>query len=99
MSICRENRARRSYPDKKSLRRVFFHRSVVLRFFARNVLEKCANNDVDVRAKGSYRGLLHGIPYGADAYVAPSSDDDNGLLSNLTGHPAVVVSNGFDEKG
>jgi len=34
-----------------------------------------------------------------DVYVAPSSDDDNGLLTNLTGHPAVVVPNGFDEKG
>jgi Asp-tRNA(Asn)/Glu-tRNA(Gln) amidotransferase A subunit family amidase len=34
-----------------------------------------------------------------DVYVAPSSDDDNGLLANLTGHPAVVVPNGFDEKG
>ena len=34
-----------------------------------------------------------------DVYIAPSSDDDNGLLTNLTGHPAVVVPNGFDEKG
>jgi Asp-tRNA(Asn)/Glu-tRNA(Gln) amidotransferase A subunit family amidase len=34
-----------------------------------------------------------------DVYVAPSSDDDNGLLTNLTGHPAVVVPTGFDEKG
>jgi Asp-tRNA(Asn)/Glu-tRNA(Gln) amidotransferase A subunit family amidase len=34
-----------------------------------------------------------------DVYVAPSSDEDNGLLTNLTGHPAVVVPNGFDEKG
>jgi Asp-tRNA(Asn)/Glu-tRNA(Gln) amidotransferase A subunit family amidase len=34
-----------------------------------------------------------------DVYVAPSSDDDNELLTNLTGHPAVVVPNGFDEKG
>jgi Asp-tRNA(Asn)/Glu-tRNA(Gln) amidotransferase A subunit family amidase len=34
-----------------------------------------------------------------DVYVAPSLDDDNGLLTNLTGHPAVVVPNGFDEKG
>ena len=34
-----------------------------------------------------------------DVYVVPSSDDDNGLLTNLTGHPAVVVPNGFDEKG
>jgi len=34
-----------------------------------------------------------------DVYVAPSFADDNGLLTNLTGHPAVVVPNGFDEKG
>jgi Asp-tRNA(Asn)/Glu-tRNA(Gln) amidotransferase A subunit family amidase len=34
-----------------------------------------------------------------DVYVAPSSSDDNGLLTNLTGHPAVVVPTGFDEKG
>jgi Asp-tRNA(Asn)/Glu-tRNA(Gln) amidotransferase A subunit family amidase len=34
-----------------------------------------------------------------DVYVAPSSDDDNELLTNLTGHPAMVVPNGFNEKG
>jgi len=34
-----------------------------------------------------------------DVYVASSEDDDNGLLTNLTGHPAVVVPDGFDEKG
>ena len=34
-----------------------------------------------------------------DVYVAPTSDDDNELLTNLTGHPAVVVPNGFNEKG
>jgi Asp-tRNA(Asn)/Glu-tRNA(Gln) amidotransferase A subunit family amidase len=34
-----------------------------------------------------------------DVYVAPSSDDDNELLTNLTGHPALVVPNGFNEKG
>jgi Asp-tRNA(Asn)/Glu-tRNA(Gln) amidotransferase A subunit family amidase len=34
-----------------------------------------------------------------DVYVAPSSDDNNVLLTNLTGYPAVVVPNGFDEKG
>jgi Asp-tRNA(Asn)/Glu-tRNA(Gln) amidotransferase A subunit family amidase len=34
-----------------------------------------------------------------DVYVAPSFDGDDGLLTNLTGHPAVVVPNGFDEKG
>ncbi len=34
-----------------------------------------------------------------DVYIAPTSDDDNELLTNLTGHPAVVVPNGFNEKG
>jgi Asp-tRNA(Asn)/Glu-tRNA(Gln) amidotransferase A subunit family amidase len=34
-----------------------------------------------------------------DVYVTPSADDDNSLLTNLTGHPAVVVPTGFDEKG
>jgi Asp-tRNA(Asn)/Glu-tRNA(Gln) amidotransferase A subunit family amidase len=34
-----------------------------------------------------------------DVYVAPSFGGDDGLLTNLTGHPAVVVPNGFDEKG
>jgi Asp-tRNA(Asn)/Glu-tRNA(Gln) amidotransferase A subunit family amidase len=30
-----------------------------------------------------------------DVYVAPSLVGDNMLLTNLTGHPAVVVPNGF----
>lgn len=34
-----------------------------------------------------------------DVYVAPSFGGANLLLTNLTGHPAVVVPNGFDEKG
>ncbi|NIP60943.1 MAG: amidase, partial [Gemmatimonadetes bacterium] len=34
-----------------------------------------------------------------DVYVAPSGHDPNGLLTNLTGHPAVVVPTGFDEEG
>ncbi|RME84519.1 MAG: amidase [Caldilineae bacterium] len=34
-----------------------------------------------------------------DVYVAPSLQGDNLLLTNLTGHPAVVVPNGFDEEG
>ncbi len=32
-------------------------------------------------------------------YVAPSFGGNNLLLTNLTGHPAVVVPNGFSEKG
>ncbi len=34
-----------------------------------------------------------------DVYVAPSFGSDNLLLTNLTGHPAVVVPNGLDKKG
>jgi len=32
---------------------------------------------------------------GFDAYIAPSFGGDNLLLTNLTGHPAAVVPNGF----
>jgi len=34
-----------------------------------------------------------------DLYVAPSWEGDNNLLTNLTGHPCVVLPNGFSEKG
>jgi Asp-tRNA(Asn)/Glu-tRNA(Gln) amidotransferase A subunit family amidase len=34
-----------------------------------------------------------------DLYVAPSFGGDNLLLTNLTGHPCVVLPNGFDEEG
>lgn len=34
-----------------------------------------------------------------DVYVAPSFAEGNLLLTNLTGHPAVVLPDGFDEKG
>jgi Asp-tRNA(Asn)/Glu-tRNA(Gln) amidotransferase A subunit family amidase len=34
-----------------------------------------------------------------DAYVAPSFGGDNLLLTNLTGHPAVVLPNGFRKDG
>ncbi len=36
---------------------------------------------------------------GIDVYIAPSFGGSNLLLTNLTGHPAVVVPNGFNEKG
>ena len=32
-------------------------------------------------------------------YVAPSWEGDNNLLTNLTGHPCVVLPNGFSDKG
>jgi Asp-tRNA(Asn)/Glu-tRNA(Gln) amidotransferase A subunit family amidase len=34
-----------------------------------------------------------------DVYIAPSRGGDNLLLTNLTGHPSVVVPAGFDDKG
>lgn len=34
-----------------------------------------------------------------DLYIAPSWEGDNLLLTNLTGHPCVVLPNGFSEKG
>jgi Asp-tRNA(Asn)/Glu-tRNA(Gln) amidotransferase A subunit family amidase len=34
-----------------------------------------------------------------DAYIVPSFGGDNLLLTNLTGHPCVVLPNGFEEDG
>jgi len=34
-----------------------------------------------------------------EVYVAPSFGGDDLLLTNLTGHPCVVVPNGFDQEG
>jgi Asp-tRNA(Asn)/Glu-tRNA(Gln) amidotransferase A subunit family amidase len=34
-----------------------------------------------------------------DLYIAPSWEGDNLLLTNLTGHPCVVVPNGFSQNG
>jgi len=34
-----------------------------------------------------------------DVYVSPSFQGDNLLLTNLTGHPCVVVPDGFDKNG
>lgn len=34
-----------------------------------------------------------------DLYIAPSWEGDNLLLTNLTGHPCVVVPNGFSDVG
>ncbi len=36
---------------------------------------------------------------GVDVWVSPSFGGSNLLLTNLTGHPCVVLPNGFDEKG
>ena len=34
-----------------------------------------------------------------DVYVSPSFGGDNLLLTNLTGHPCVVLPNGFTAEG
>jgi Asp-tRNA(Asn)/Glu-tRNA(Gln) amidotransferase A subunit family amidase len=34
-----------------------------------------------------------------DVYVAPTRVGDNLLLTNLTGHPCVVIPNGFRQEG
>lgn len=34
-----------------------------------------------------------------DVFITPSYGGNNLLITNLTGHPAVVVPNGFDDKG
>lgn len=34
-----------------------------------------------------------------DLYVSPSWEGDNNLLTNLTGHPCIVLPNGFSDKG
>jgi Asp-tRNA(Asn)/Glu-tRNA(Gln) amidotransferase A subunit family amidase len=34
-----------------------------------------------------------------DVYIAPSFGGNNLLLTNLTGHPCVVLPNGFDDEG
>jgi len=40
-------------------------------------------------------GEMAKIMEAVDVYVVPSFGGDNELLTNLTGHPAVVVPNGF----
>lgn len=34
-----------------------------------------------------------------DLFLAPSDEGNSSLLTNLSGHPCVVVPNGFSEKG
>jgi Asp-tRNA(Asn)/Glu-tRNA(Gln) amidotransferase A subunit family amidase len=38
---------------------------------------------------------MHEIMEDIDVYVAPANRGDNSLLTNLTGHPAIAVPNGF----
>lgn len=39
------------------------------------------------------------LMYKINIYIAPSWEGDNLLLTNLTGHPCVVLPNGFSEDG
>jgi Asp-tRNA(Asn)/Glu-tRNA(Gln) amidotransferase A subunit family amidase len=39
------------------------------------------------------------IMEGIDVYIAPTFQGDNLLLTNLTGHPCVVIPNGFTAEG
>ncbi len=41
---------------------------------------------------------MHKLMSEVDVYVAPSRVGNNLLLTNLTGHPAVVLPNGFNKK-
>jgi Asp-tRNA(Asn)/Glu-tRNA(Gln) amidotransferase A subunit family amidase len=42
---------------------------------------------------------MHRVVSSVDAYIAPSLVGDNLLLTNLTGHPCVVLPNGFTDAG
>jgi len=42
---------------------------------------------------------MHDSLQAIDLYVSPSFGGSNLLLTNLTGHPCVVLPNGFNEKG
>jgi Asp-tRNA(Asn)/Glu-tRNA(Gln) amidotransferase A subunit family amidase len=42
---------------------------------------------------------MHRVVSSVDAYIAPSLVGDNLLLTNLTGHPCVVLPNGFNDAG
>jgi len=42
---------------------------------------------------------MHRVMADIDVYLSPSFGGGNLLLTNLTGHPCVVLPNGFDENG
>jgi Asp-tRNA(Asn)/Glu-tRNA(Gln) amidotransferase A subunit family amidase len=42
---------------------------------------------------------MHQVMADVDVYVSPTFGGGNLLLTNMTGHPCVVLPNGFDEKG
>jgi Asp-tRNA(Asn)/Glu-tRNA(Gln) amidotransferase A subunit family amidase len=44
-------------------------------------------------------GKMQDLMERVDVYLAPSWEGDNLLLTNLTGHPCIVLPNGFSEEG
>jgi Asp-tRNA(Asn)/Glu-tRNA(Gln) amidotransferase A subunit family amidase len=44
-------------------------------------------------------GAMHAAMAGIDVLVAPTSGGNQLLLTNLTGHPAVILPNGFTDEG
>jgi Asp-tRNA(Asn)/Glu-tRNA(Gln) amidotransferase A subunit family amidase len=52
-------------------------------------------NRLRTMAMGALASRFEGI----DAFVTPTSGNPTLLLTNLTGHPTVVVPNGFRENG
>lgn len=51
------------------------------------------------RVRTLVMGAMARLMENLDVYVCPSFEGNNLLLTNLTGHPAVVVPNGFTSKG
>jgi len=51
------------------------------------------------RVRTMVMGAMHAAMDGIDVLITPSYAEGVLLMTNLTGHPAVVVPNGFDEDG
>ena len=51
------------------------------------------------RARSLLNQKMANLMEGVDVYIIPSYYGDNLLRTNLTGHPCVVVPNGFNDKG
>jgi Asp-tRNA(Asn)/Glu-tRNA(Gln) amidotransferase A subunit family amidase len=51
------------------------------------------------RARRELIDKMAGLMDSIDVYIAPPFEGDNLLLTNLTGHPCVVLPTGFNDKG
>jgi Asp-tRNA(Asn)/Glu-tRNA(Gln) amidotransferase A subunit family amidase len=51
------------------------------------------------RVRTLIMGAMHAAMAGIDVLVAPTSGGNQLLLTNLTGHPAVILPNGFTDEG